>query len=77
MSEFDTTAPDAEAARTKTPAVPTPPLCPRCRRASGLPLERPATGGFNRVYRCNTHSQGCGFLWSPRTSKSARQIQDA
>lgn len=41
------------------------PTCPRCRRASGLLLDRPSLGAFHPVYRCDGRAGGCGFLWSP------------
>lgn len=41
------------------------PRCPRCRRASGLLLHRPALGAYHPVYRCDARAGGCGYLWSP------------
>ena len=46
-------------------SAPSRPLCPRCRRASGLLLDRPARGAYHPVYRCDGRAGGCGYLWSP------------
>ena len=54
-----------EGGRGRVQPTTTRPTCPRCRRPTGLLLDRPALGDYHPVYRCDGRLGGCGFLWSP------------
>ena len=54
----------------------TQPTCPRCRRPTGLLLDRPVVGAYNPVYRCDGRAGGCGFLWSP-ADRDSRAVAPA
>lgn len=50
------------------PSAASRPLCPRCRKPTGLLLDRPSPDTHNGVYRCDGRLQGCGYLWSPKSA---------